>query len=129
MSTTTLNQPSLQQRVNDLVGYIQTGRILEAMTEFYADNATMRENNNPPTVGLAANIEREKQFLAYVKQWKSLNVEAVGVDPAKGKTLVQINFVFDAVDGKTVTYDQVAVQTWKDGKIVDEKFYYDSAAK
>lgn len=129
MSTATLNQSSLQQRANDLVGYIQSGRILEAMTEFYADNATMRENNNPPTVGLAANIEREKQFLAYVKEWKSLNVEAVGVDEAKGKTLVQINFVFDAVDGKTVTYDQVAVQTWQDGKIVDEKFYYDSAAK
>jgi ketosteroid isomerase-like protein len=127
MATSTLNQPSLKQRVNDLVSYIQNGKILEAMTEFYAEGATMRENSNPPTVGLAANIEREKQFLAYVKQWKSLAVEAVGVDAERGRTLVQINFEFDAVDGKTVKYDQVAVQTWKDGKIVDEKFYYDSA--
>ena len=127
MSTATVNQPSLKQRVNDLVSYIQNGKILEAMTEFYSANATMRENNNPPTVGLAANIEREKQFLAYVKQWKSLAVEAVGVDAERGRTLVQINFEFEAVDGKNVKYDQVAVQTWKDGKIVDEKFYYDSA--
>ena len=127
MSTATVNQSSLQQRVKDLVSYIQNGKILEAMTEFYAENATMRENNNPATVGLAANIEREKQFLAYVKQWKSLAVEAVGVDAERGRTLVQINFEFEAVDGKNVKYDQVAVQTWKDGKIVDEKFYYDSA--
>lgn len=128
MSTATTT-PSLQDRVNDLVHYIQSGKILEAMTEFYADTVAMRENNNPPTVGLTANIEREKQFLAYVKQWKSLNIEAVGVDSARGKTLVQTNFEFDAVDGKTLKYDQVAVQTWKDGKIIDEKFYYDSGAK
>ncbi len=127
MSTATVNQPSPKQRVNDLVSYIQNGKILEAMTEFYSANATMRENNNPPTVGLAANIEREKQFLAYVKRWKSLNFEAVGVDAERGKAMVQINFEFEAVDGKNVKYDQVAVQTWKDGKIVDEKFYYDSA--
>ena len=129
MSTSTLNSPSIKNRVNELVTYIQSGRIVEAMTEFYADNATMRENNNPPTVGLAANIEREKQFVAYVKQWKSLNVEAVAIDAERGKTLLQSNFEFEAVDGKTMKYDQVSVQTWKDGKIVDEKFYYDSAAK
>ena len=121
-------QTNLAARVNDLVSYIQQGRIIEAMNEFYAENLVMQENNKPATVGLAANIEREKAFVAYVKQWKSLNVEAVAIDAARGKTLVQSNFEFEAVDGKTLKYDQVSVQTWKDGKIVSEKFYYDSAA-
>jgi hypothetical protein len=47
---------------------------------------------------------------------------------AFGKTLVQLRFSFDAVDGTTKHYDQVAVQTWRDGRIVHEKFYYDTGA-
>lgn len=120
---------SLTQRVNDLVSHIQNGRILEAMHEFYADELVMQENNNPPTVGKPANIEREKQFLAYVKQWKSFNIRAVGVDEARGVVLIQSDFEFEAVDGKTIKYDQVSAQTWKNGRIVREKFYYDSGAK
>ena len=129
MSATTANaSTTLSARVNDLVSYIQQGRIIDAMHEFYADNVTMQENNKPATTGLAANVEREKQFVNYVKQWKSFNIEAVAIDAAKGKALVQSNFEFEATDGKTLKYDQVSVQTWKDGKIVAEKFYYDSAA-
>ncbi len=59
---------------------------------------------------------------------RSLNVEAVAVDARRGRTLIQSNFEFDAVDGTTHRYDQVAVQTWRDGKIVHEKFYYDTGA-
>jgi ketosteroid isomerase-like protein len=119
---------SLQQRVNELVSYIQQGKILEAVQEFYSDDAAMQENNHPPTVGKAANLEREKTFLAYVKQWKSFNIRAVGIDEARGIVLMQSDFEFDAVDGTTVKYDQVSVQQWKDGHVVHEKFYYDSAA-
>ena len=133
MSTATAAAPAnartatdLAARVDDLVSYIRAGRILEAMREFYADDVSMQENNNPPTVGLEANYAREEQFVSSVKQWKSLNVEAVAVDRQRGKTLVQLNFEFDAVDGKALKYDQVAVQTWRDGRIVHEKFYYDT---
>jgi ketosteroid isomerase-like protein len=114
--------------VGELVSYIQNGRIIEAMHEFYADDVRMQENNSPPTTGLAANVERERQFLAYVKQWKGVDVDAVAVDAARGRTLVQSRLEFEAVDGKTVKMDQVAVQTWRDGKIVHEKFYYDTGA-
>jgi ketosteroid isomerase-like protein len=115
-------------RVRDLVSYVQGGRIIDAMYEFYADDVRMQENNNPPTAGLAANVEREKQFLAYVKQWKAVEIDAVAVDAARGRTVVQSRLEFEAVDGKTVKMDQVAVQTWRDGKIVHEKFYYDTGA-
>ena len=130
MSTAITTTPTgdLASRVRDLVSYVQNGRIIDAMYEFYADEVSMQENHNPPTTGLAANVEREKQFLAYVKQWKGFDVDAVAVDAARGKTLVQSRVEFEAVDGKTVRMDQVAVQTWRDGKIVNEKFYYDTGA-
>ena len=42
---------STRERVQELVGYVQAGRIPEAIERFYADGATMQENRQPPTVG------------------------------------------------------------------------------
>ncbi len=47
MSTT-----NLQQRLNDLFGYIRQGKIIEAMSEFYDKETVMQDNANPPTKGL-----------------------------------------------------------------------------
>jgi hypothetical protein len=132
MSTATANvnttPADLAARVRDLVSYIQNGRIIDAMYEFYAPGIWMQENNNPPTEGLEANIEREKKFVASVRQWKRLEVGAVAVDADRGRTLVQTELEFEGVDGRNYRMDQVAVQTWRDGKVVHEKFYYDTAA-
>ena len=72
-------QQNLQQRLNDLFGYISQGKIIEAMNEFYDKDTVMQDNANPPTKGLAANIEREKQFLNGVKEWKGFKVKASGI--------------------------------------------------
>lgn len=132
MSTAVQNtvQPSvgLKSQVNQLIGYIKQGRIIDAMETFYAQHVKMQENNNAPTVGLAANIERERQFVGYIKQFKGFDVDAITYDEPNGKVMIQSRLEFDAVDGKSIKADQVAVQTWQNGKIVDEKFYYDSAA-
>ena len=125
MTTTTTTD--VRTRVNELLGYIKTGKILEAMDEFYADDIAMQENANAPTVGRAANIEREKEFLANVKEFKSFDVKTVGVD---GDTaLVESAMSFVAKDGTDVRLEQVSATKWKNGLIVHERFYYDSAAK
>ena len=125
---TTGTQTDLAARVRDLVGYIQQGRIIDAMYEFYADDTTMQENNNPPTVGLDANVEQERKFVDSVRQWKRLDVLSVAVDAERGRTVVQSEMEFEGVDGKPYHMDQVAVQQWRGGKIVHEKFYYDTGA-
>ena len=73
---TTVN---LQQRLQDLHSHIRQGKIIEAMQEFYDTDTVMQDNANRPTKGLAANIEREKQFMSGVKEWKGFNVTAAGV--------------------------------------------------
>lgn len=118
----------IASRVRDLIGYVQQGRIIDAMYEFYAPDVRMQENNNPPTVGLEANVERERKFVESVRQWKRFDVTSVGVDAEKGTAFVQSELEFEGVDGKTYRVDQVAVQSWRDGKITHEKFYYDTGA-
>ncbi len=111
-------------RVQDLNEYIQTGRILEAMDEFYAENVSMQENSGEPTIGLAANIEREKQFLANVKEFHAFEVLSVATGP--GLSIVESVMRFTDQGGNAVVLEQVSVQRWADGKITSERFYYNA---
>ena len=116
--------------VHQLNEHIGTGKILEAMEAFYAENAQMQENKNAPCVGLAANIEREKQFLAQVKDFHAFGANAVGVDGGEngtGTALVESYMEFTNQEDQKVRLEQVSVQKWENGKIVHERFYYDSA--
>jgi len=120
---------ALNDRVRDLIEHLKQGKILEAMDAFYAEDTAMQENANPPVRGLAANIEREKQFLATVKEWKGLEVTATAVDDNGqdgGVAFIEYNFDFVNTDGADVRYEQVSVQRWANGKIVHERFYYNA---
>jgi ketosteroid isomerase-like protein len=122
-----MSNVNLRQRLNDLFGYIRQGKIIEAMNEFYAKDTKMQENAHPPTVGLAANIEREKQFMSGVKEWKGFSVTASGV--GDDVTFYESNVDFIATSGQPVHMEQVAVARWKNGKILHERFYYDTGVK
>ena len=121
MSTSTTTLP-LQDRLEDLFSYIRQGRILDAMSEFYAEDTVMQENNQPPTVGREANLKREQEFLASVKEWQRFDVTATGV----GKDVTFYETVMDwiAADGTPVHVEQVVVTKWQDGKIIHERYYH-----
>jgi limonene-1,2-epoxide hydrolase len=122
-----MSDQNLQQRLNDLFGYVRQGKIVEAMNEFYDQDTVMQDNANPPTKGLAANIEREKQFLNGVKEWKGFNVTASAA--GDNVTLYECTLDFIATGGQAVHMEQVSVAKWKNGKIVHERFYYDTGKK
>jgi ketosteroid isomerase-like protein len=122
-----MSTANLQQRLNDLFGYIRQGKIIEAMNEFYDKDAVMQENANPPTVGQAANVEREKQFMSGVKEWKGFTVTTSGV--GDNVTFYESTSDFVTTGGVPVHLEQVAVAKWKNGKIVHERFYYDTGKK
>ena len=115
---------SLKELVEDLNSMILKGQILEAFEKYYGDDVVMQENEHPPTVGKDSNIEREKQFLANVTEFRGAEVKAVAV----GDNVTMVEWFVDYTHkewGKK-TYHQVGVQRWKDGKIIHERFYYGS---
>jgi rhodanese-related sulfurtransferase/ketosteroid isomerase-like protein len=117
---------STRQRVEQLISYVQEGKIIDAMNEFYADDVVMQENGNAPTVGKAANLEREEGFVGAVAQVHENRATSVLVDGDSAA----IHWVFDFTNkaGQRIRLDQIAQQTWRDGHIVQERFFYDSAA-
>jgi len=119
-----MSTANLQQRLNDLFGYIRQGKIIEAMNEFYDKDTVMQENANPPTKGLDVNIEREKQAISGVKEWKGFTVTASGV--GDNVTFYESTSDFVTTSGVPGHVEQVSVAKWKNGKIVHERFYYDT---
>ncbi len=117
----------LQQRLNHLLDYIRQGKIIDAMSEFYDNDTVMQDNASLPTKGLAANIEREKHFLSGVKEWKGFTVTASGV--GDHVTFYESTMDFIATNGQPVHLEQVSVARWNNGKIVHERFYYDTGKK
>src|SRR5262249_39071439 len=106
--------------------YFRQDKIFEAMSEFYDKDVKMQENANPPTVGQAANVERQKRFRSGVKEWKGFNVTASAV--GDDVTFYECKLDFILASGHPVHMEQVVVAKWKNGKIVHERFYHDSGA-
>ena len=117
----------LQQRLQGLLDHIRNGKVIEAMNEFYDRDTVMQDNANPSTKGLAANIEREKQFLNGVKEWTGFNVKASAA--GDNVTFYECTMDFIATNGQPVHMEQVSVAKWNNGKIVHERFYYDTGEK
>jgi SnoaL-like protein len=116
----TLN--ALKQTDDELNRMIAEGRFLEAIGRFYADDVAMVENDGQPTVGLAANLERERAFFGgAVEYWRGrLESQAVG----DGVTFTEWTIELKFPGQPAVTARQVAARRWRDGKIVHERFYY-----
>ncbi len=117
----------IDENVRKLISLVEQGRFLEAIQEFYANDASMQENNDPPRVGLPALLEREKQFLNSIREMRVHRADSYVVDGNRAA----INWIFETTDsqGKRRRLDEVAYQLWQDGKIIRERFYYDPAQR
>lgn len=115
-------EKAILAQVNDLNQMILGGKALEGFDKYYDDQVVMQENDSPATAGKSANREREIQFFSSITEFRGARVNSVAV--SGDKTYVEWFFDYTHKDWGKRTYNQVAVQTWKNGKIVNEKFYY-----
>ena len=115
---------SIKPQVLDLIRLVENGRMLEAITKHYGADVAMQENTSPPTVGVVKNHAREAAFFGSLAAAKFTLVSVV----TEGNRAV-INWLFDytTADGQRYRMDEIAIQTWRDGKIVHERFVYDTA--
>lgn len=114
---------TLLTNVNDLNDMILQGKALEAFEKFYHDDVVMQENENEPILGKAANREREEAFFGAITEFRGAKVLKVTVGE-DNTAMVEWNMDYTHADWGVRNVNQVAVQQWQDGKIINEKFYY-----
>lgn len=108
--------------LTDLIDGICTGRLLEVFDRYYADDVVMQENavDDPQRHGKAANRAYEQYFVENATFY-GVKVGAVMVDGDHSAYEMWMDL---EMGGQRMQRTQVAVQTWKDGQIVKEVFYY-----
>jgi ketosteroid isomerase-like protein len=112
---------------DDLNAMILSGKgFPDGFEKYYADDVVMIEADGTSSSGKEANRKREIEFVSAVQEWhgSKLLASAAQGDVSFSEWEFEVTFK----DGKRRLLKQVARRRWKDGKIVEERFYYDPQA-
>ena len=116
-----------RDRVQAFVAMVEANKFVEAIREFYTDDASMQENLGEIRSGLAALVAEEEAALRRVRSITTRPGSTFAIDGDR----VVVKWVFDVAlrDGKVFTLDELAYQTWRGDRIAQERFYYDPVQK
>lgn len=110
-----------REGVQAVIDGILAGRLLATFDAWYADEVVMSENGVNERVGKAVNRAYEEKFVNSV-EFHAARVGAVIVEG--DRSAVEWTLEFTPKGGTRTTQKQVAVQTWRNGKIIREDFYH-----
>ncbi|MBK6937562.1 MAG: nuclear transport factor 2 family protein [Chitinophagaceae bacterium] len=114
----------LRTLVDQLNQMILEGKILDAFEKFYADDVVMQDNDYPARVGKAVNRQYEEAFVGGLTEFRGAKVLNTLI--SDGLAVVEWWFDYTHKDYGVRNYTQLSVQRWKNGQIVEEKFYYNN---
>jgi ketosteroid isomerase-like protein len=113
---------SIETSVKDLISLVLAGKPIEAFDKYYAEDVVMQENDQEPRVGKAANRAFEQDFMSKVKAVRTYASDGYLVSGNKAFVIWRVDL--DHAEWGTMNMSEVAIQEWKDGRIVREKFVY-----
>lgn len=116
-----------RERVQAFVATVEANKFVEAIREFYTDNATMQENLGEIREGRDVLARHEEAVLKKVKSIRTRPGSTFAIDG--DRAIVHWVFDIELADGKTFTLDELAYQTWRGEHILQERFYYDPAQR
>ena len=114
----------LRTLVDQLNQMILEGKILEAFEKFYDDNVLMQDNDYPVRAGKDVNRQYEEAFVNGLTEFRGAKVVSTII--SDGIAAVEWWFDYTHKDYGVRNYTQLCVQRWKNGKIIEEKFYYNN---
>lgn len=115
----------LPETLERFIARVESNAHVEAIHEFYAEHASMRENMKEPRVGRATLMERERKTMEKAKSVRSQCVRPVFV--AGDRVVVRWIFDFEWLDGTRTRLEELAYQRWEGERIAEEQFFYDPA--
>ncbi|MEL6316163.1 MAG: nuclear transport factor 2 family protein [Pseudomonadota bacterium] len=108
-----------------LLALLKDGKFLEGMETYFAEDAEIREVGQPAKRGRDVIIAAEKELLAGVSEFIQYTAHSKGA--GGDETFYEATMEFKTKDGQHVVQHQAVVTTWKDGKIVNERYYHANA--
>lgn len=111
-----------RERLDQFVEAVVGGRFVEALRDFYHEDAVTQENNGPERRGRATLIAIEDRVLRTF----TMRTQPPGRILLDGDD-VAIQWTFDIIDraGTMRRMEEIALQRWRGDRIERERFFYD----
>ena len=119
-----MNTQELTQLSDELNSMILEGRIVEAFDKFYAPQVKMQDNDLPVREGFDANRQFEVDFVNNIVEFRG--AQLLNRIVSDGVVAGEWQFDYTHKDWGVRNYKQISIQRWVNGKIVEEKFYYNN---
>ena len=113
------------EHLNSLLALLEKGEFIKGMEAYFDDAITIQEVGQTPKSGKSHNIAVEEELLSGVSEFIQYTAHSIGA--GDDKTFYEATMEFKTKDGQHVKQQQAVVTTWKDGKIIDEKYYHKNA--
>ena len=107
------------------IALVEANAHAEAIEQFYAPDASMRENQSEPRVGRDRLVANERRILAKASTVSSRCVRPVFVNG--DYVVIRWIFSFEWLDGTKSRMEELAYQRWVDERVQQETFFYDPA--
>ena len=114
-----------RETVDAFIAQVLTGDHVEAIRDWYAEDASMQENQAEPRVGRELLMAGEQKTMDRVAGVKTELLAPPLVDG--DRVAIRWRFTFTNKDGSTRTIEEVAFQAWAGDKVQRETFFYDPA--
>jgi hypothetical protein len=104
---------------------LRAGKTLDAIEQFYDDNAEQTENAETAIKGKTVLRKREQENISRVK-WFSIEIPGYVVNEQAGSVMGEMRIKFENTEGRQKLLEQTFVQKWKNGKLTEQRFYYNA---
>ena len=112
---------TLEEKLNDRNNMILKGEILQPMDKYYHPDCIVIEKNDLVAKGLQGTKDRGPSVLEGVEAWLKSEIKSTAV--GENVTMSEWHLEYKYKEFGHQKFDQVAVQHWKDGKIISDRFY------
>jgi ketosteroid isomerase-like protein len=114
-----------QEAVEAFVAQVLRGEHVEAIRDWYVEDASMQENQGAPRVGRELLMAGERQMLARVAEVRTELLSPVMV--SGDRVAIHWRFTFVSRKGEASSFEEIAWQEWRGDKVWREQFFYDPA--
>jgi hypothetical protein len=109
--------------VDAFVALVESGDYVGAIEQFYAADASTRENNGAPRVGRDNLMTIERHVMAAHDKIEARRLAPVLIDA--DTVAIVWRFEFTTLQGTMRTMEEVAWQKWRGEQLLEEQFFYD----
>ena len=118
----TQEEQQIENAILDLKELLGKGQFIEAMEKYLTDDVVLQEANGTPKVGKDVCIQAEKDLLETVTDFGGYDIKHYAI--SGNTSYYEAVMVFTTNDGTTHRFEQVNRTVWRDGQIVNERYFH-----